>query len=72
MLLNAWVLHDGGKKLLLSEKKAINIMEEHFAVVIGPISCLNFLILGIVLRYYLVTKNKSFLSICYSFQVDEF
>ena len=31
-------------------------MEEHFAVVIGPISCLNFLILGIVLRYYLVTN----------------
>ena len=45
-----------GKKLLLSEKKAINIMEEHFAVVIGPISCLNFLRLGIVLVYYLVTS----------------
>ena len=45
-----------GKKLLLSEKKAINIMEEHFAVVIGPISCLNFLRLGILLGYYLVTS----------------
>ena len=54
--MNAWVPDDGGKKLLLPEKKAINIMEEHFAVVIGPICCLNFLRLGIVPIYYQVTS----------------
>ena len=40
-----------GKKLLLPEKKAINIMEEHFAVVIGPICCLNFLRLGTAITH---------------------
>ena len=51
-----------GKKLLLPEKKAINIMEEHFAVVIGPICCLNFLRLGTAITHL---DNQVALEICF-------